>query len=96
MVTATTNKRQRLNKDKIWLQPESELFPFGAISIALIEGGFSGIKEAGGARYYKNPDGTLTMEMKTIKDEKDAIKPLSHTYKKEEWSFVRKKKKKAT
>jgi hypothetical protein len=88
MESATTHNRQRLNKDKLWLRPESKLFPFGAISIALIEGGFGGIKDAGGARYYQNPDGTLTMEMNTIRDESDKTKPLSHTYQKEEWGFV--------
>lgn len=93
MVRADENKRQRINKKNIWLRPEYPDFPFGAISIVLLEGGFGSIIEAGGARYYKNPDGTLTIEMNSIMDETDETKRLSHTYKKEEWGLVRKKRK---
>ncbi len=76
------------------MRPESKLFPFGGISIALIELGFVSVKDVGGARYYRNPDGSMTMEMKEIMDEEDSTKPLSHTFKKEEWELVRKRKKK--
>ena len=94
MAPTRTVERQRINKAKFWFYPKSELFPFGGISIALLEMEGVNIQEAGGARYYRNPDGTVTMEMVKIKDEADKTKPLSHTFSKEEWRPIRKKKKK--
>lgn len=92
-MSKSEGKRHRVNKSLIWLKPASELFPFGAISIDLIEKGSISIKDAGGARYYRNFDGTLTIEMNTVKNEQDNTKPLSHIFEKKEWGFVRKRSK---
>lgn len=82
-------KRRRLNKKHLVLIPQDPDVPFGAITIYLWEHAGISILDAGGAKYYANADGTMTMEMNQVftEDESGNKKRLSHTFTASEWDY---------
>lgn len=80
--------RTRLNKKHLVIKtPEDDPFPLGAIDIAQLEAGGVPLKDLG-LRAYKNPDGTLTLELALVEDEG---KPVSHTLPRKQWYMRRPK-----
>ena len=84
-------RRIRLNKNRMLFRPKSDLFPFGGISILLLERG-ENVRSAGGAKYYLEPDGRVTMVLNKVMSDEDPTKRASHTFDKKEWKILPKKK----